>query len=85
MRNILVGDDSQLHLIDWALSGFYPPWFEYVNWRYWLDEGFGGRVSEFERTNWFWNLLIPFIAHGPYFKQKRWFYRCVHPVINYAN
>lgn len=30
MRNIIVGDDGRLLLIDWSWAGFYPPWFEFV-------------------------------------------------------
>ncbi|KAK7434315.1 hypothetical protein VKT23_020265 [Stygiomarasmius scandens] len=26
--NIIVGDDGQLWLVDWEMSGFYPKWFE---------------------------------------------------------
>ncbi|KAK0435808.1 uncharacterized protein EV420DRAFT_1676267 [Desarmillaria tabescens] len=31
MRNLVVGDDGQLWLIDFGEAGFYPPWFEFVN------------------------------------------------------
>ena len=84
MRNILVGDDGRLHLVDWGMSGFYPAWFEYVNWRYWLWQGFSREAAELERNDRLWNLLIPFIAHGPYFWQERWFHR-VLPAINSMN
>jgi hypothetical protein len=30
MRNIVVGQDGKLWLVDWGWSGFYPPWCEYV-------------------------------------------------------
>ena len=30
MRNLIVGDDGRLWVIDWAWSGFYPRWFEFV-------------------------------------------------------
>ena len=29
-RNIIVGEDGRLWMIDWAWPGYYPPWFEYV-------------------------------------------------------
>ncbi len=31
LRNLIVGDDGQLWLIDFMTAGFYPRWFEYVN------------------------------------------------------
>ncbi|TFY51305.1 hypothetical protein EVJ58_g10638 [Rhodofomes roseus] len=30
MRNVIVGTDGRLWLIDWGCSGVYPQWFEYV-------------------------------------------------------
>jgi thiamine kinase-like enzyme len=30
MRNIVVGSDRKVWLVDWEWSGFYPPWFEYI-------------------------------------------------------
>ena len=75
MRNILIGDDGKVYLIDWAYSGFYPPWFEYVNWRYWLWQGFSAEAAEVDRTDYLWNLLIPIITHGPFFRQERWYLR----------
>ena len=30
MRNILLGVDGKVWLIDWGFSGFYPVWFEYL-------------------------------------------------------
>ena len=82
MRNILVGDDGRLYLIDWDLSGFYPPWFEYVNWRFWVWIGLGGEGGKLDRTDRLWNILIPFITLGPYNRQERWYSR-VLPALAY--
>ncbi|KAG5639767.1 hypothetical protein H0H81_000047 [Sphagnurus paluster] len=30
-RNIILGDDGRLWMIDFGGSGFYPPWFEYLS------------------------------------------------------
>jgi hypothetical protein len=30
MRNIIVGRDGKLWLVDWGWSGFYPPFCEYI-------------------------------------------------------
>ncbi|KZT00690.1 uncharacterized protein LAESUDRAFT_731995 [Laetiporus sulphureus 93-53] len=29
-RNLLLGNDNRLWVLDWGLSGFYPRWFEYA-------------------------------------------------------
>ena len=83
MRNIILGNDGRVYLLDWGLSGFYPQWFEYVNWRYWIIAGFGGKDSELERTDWLWNAMILFITMGPYWKQERWLWRLVPIMDNY--
>lgn len=31
LRNLLLGSDGQLWMIDWELEGVYPDWFEYAN------------------------------------------------------
>ena len=68
-RNIIEGEDGTLWLIDWAWSGYYPPWFEYVA----MD-----RQVQNEKTvgfeDRFWEIMIPFVC-GPYFKQRRWLAR----------
>jgi hypothetical protein len=30
LRNIMLGHDGKIWLVDWGFSGFYPPWFEYI-------------------------------------------------------
>jgi aminoglycoside phosphotransferase len=69
LRNVIVGEDGRLWIIDWAWAGYYPPWFEYVAMRRQNeDEMISGTNDEF------WKALIPFIC-GPYFKQERWLWR----------
>ncbi|KAG5334228.1 hypothetical protein C0989_003871 [Termitomyces sp. Mn162] len=66
LRNIIVGEDSRLWIIDWAWAGFYPLWFEYVAMT---------RQNRMERLSgtddWLWQAFIPFIC-GPHFKQEKW-------------
>ncbi|KIM44979.1 hypothetical protein M413DRAFT_25370 [Hebeloma cylindrosporum] len=69
-RNFIVGDDGYLWLVDWAWSGFYPPWFEFVAMR---------RQSENEegvtgQKNPKWDAMIPFVC-GWFFTQERWIAR----------
>ncbi|KAH9830528.1 kinase-like domain-containing protein [Rhodofomes roseus] len=68
MRNILVGDDGRLWLIDWAWSGFYPPWFEYIAMKIQAEHE---EQSVTNREEPFWDLMIPFIC-GPYYREERW-------------
>ncbi|KAK0441504.1 kinase-like domain-containing protein [Desarmillaria tabescens] len=63
MRNIILGDDGQIWLIDWGWSGFYPPWWEYVS------------MKKQAEKNWaFMVLFIPFIC-DPFFRQDMWLKR----------
>ena len=70
-RNIIEGDDGTIWLIDFAWSGYYPPWFEYVAMHRQLeveeDLGFKDR---------FWEIMIPYVC-GPHFKQARWLDRAM--------
>lgn len=65
-RNIILGDDGRLWVVDWAWAGYYPRWFEYVAMR---------RQAENEETigshHVLWEAFIPFIC-GPCFIQERW-------------
>ncbi|EMD35004.1 hypothetical protein CERSUDRAFT_96918 [Gelatoporia subvermispora B] len=56
-RNIILGDDGKLWLIDWGSSGVYPPWFEYtaMGWKNELR---------------FWTYIRRFVT-GAYPKQER--------------
>jgi Phosphotransferase enzyme family len=69
LRNIIVGEDGRLWIVDWAWAGYYPPWFEYVAMR---------RQNEIEKVSGtndgFWKALVPFIC-GPYFEQEEWLWR----------
>ncbi|KAI0640045.1 kinase-like domain-containing protein [Trametes polyzona] len=61
--NFIVGDDGQLWLIDWELSGFYPQWFEYLAMR-----NAGGWGPEMFGRWWLW--VLGFMA-GFYERQLR--------------
>ncbi|KAH9911869.1 kinase-like domain-containing protein [Fomitopsis serialis] len=67
MRNIIVGDDGRLWLVDWAWAGFYPPWFEYIS----MKEQSENEESVMHRKEPFWDLMIPFICR-PYYREERW-------------
>lgn len=64
MRNIIVGDDGRLWLIDWAWAGFYPPWFEFVAMR------MQSQPSLTNKSDPLWDLLIPFVC-DPYYRKRR--------------
>ena len=69
LRNIIVGEDGRLWIVDWAWAGYYPPWFEYVAMgRQNEDEMISGTNDKF------WKAMVPFIC-GPYSGQERWLWR----------
>ncbi|KAG1839638.1 kinase-like domain-containing protein [Suillus subalutaceus] len=51
-RNILLGRDGKLYVLDWHKSGFYPAWFEYA-----------GMVPDYHLKSPLWDLLVPWISH----------------------
>ncbi|KAK0452208.1 kinase-like domain-containing protein [Desarmillaria tabescens] len=59
-RNLIVGDDGQLWLIDFGHAGFYPIWFEYVN------TSMDARLESGREYDLAWRTLIPFIC-DPYY------------------
>ncbi|PSS00862.1 hypothetical protein PHLCEN_2v4089, partial [Hermanssonia centrifuga] len=61
MRNILMGKDGRISIVDWDWSGFYPEWFEYTSMFY--AEFINGPLS--------WMRCIPFITN-PYVDNVRW-------------
>ncbi|KAJ3889568.1 kinase-like domain-containing protein [Lentinula edodes] len=68
-RNLILGSEGRLWMIDWGWSGFYPPWFEYMSMREQAENeilnGFQDRL---------WELAIPFCC-GIYFRQEQWMAR----------
>ncbi|KAG6872235.1 hypothetical protein C0995_011739 [Termitomyces sp. Mi166 len=66
LRNMILGADAHLWIVDWAWSGYYPQWFEYVAMQ---NQNEIKRVSGSDDN--FWKVLIPFIV-GPYFQQEMW-------------
>ncbi|KAG6860321.1 hypothetical protein C0995_012679 [Termitomyces sp. Mi166 len=74
LRNMILGEDGRLSIIDWGWSGYYPRWFEHIAMqRQNQSEDISGTNDKF------WKVLIPFIA-GPYFQQEAWSRRvCTMP------
>ncbi|GJE94041.1 kinase-like protein [Phanerochaete sordida] len=65
MRNILLGHDGRVWLIDWGLSGFYPRSFEFTS-AVIMSERSPHDVAPLS-----WRRCLPFIA-DPYFGRYRW-------------
>jgi aminoglycoside phosphotransferase (APT) family kinase protein len=51
-RNILLGRNGKVYVLDWEVSGFYPAWFEYAS-----------MVSTHRSESPLWDFLIPWISH----------------------
>ncbi|KAH9916306.1 uncharacterized protein BXZ73DRAFT_53875 [Epithele typhae] len=82
MRNVILGDDGRVYLIDWELSGFYPPWLEYVGWRNWIGMRREMQIPHtLDTTDRLWYMLLPFMTMGPY-NREEWWYQRVNPSIN---
>jgi hypothetical protein len=67
-RNMILDEDGRLWIIDWAWTGYYPVWFEYVTM---IDRVENEEMRGFQDR--FWELMIPFVC-GPFFKQEKWLY-----------
>ncbi|KAG5337961.1 hypothetical protein C0989_008564 [Termitomyces sp. Mn162] len=67
LRNVILGTDDRLWLIDWGCSGYYPEWFEYI-----AMQNQAELATLAGTDDPFWKLLIPFIA-GPYFYHHLWY------------
>ncbi|KAH9913540.1 kinase-like domain-containing protein [Fomitopsis serialis] len=78
MRNVIVGDDGRLWLVDWAWAGFYPPWFEYLA----MKEQSKNEEMVMERKEPFWDLMIPFIC-GTFYREEEWMHSSVHNALGY--
>jgi len=70
MRNLIVGDDGRLWVIDWAWAGFYPRWFEFVAMRRQAENE--ERLTKKKEAQ--WDAMIPFIC-DPFFRQEQWLIR----------
>lgn len=67
MRNLIVGDDGRLWVIDFGWAGWYPRWFEYVA----MKKQAENEESVTKRKEPLWDAFIPFVC-DPYYKQERW-------------
>lgn len=68
-RNILLGDDGRLWLIDWQWSGFYPAWSEHIA----MNNQYENEIRLGSTVDMFWKRMIPFVC-GPGFKAFDWYY-----------
>ncbi|KAJ7669297.1 kinase-like domain-containing protein [Mycena polygramma] len=73
LRNVRIGWDGTVWLIDWGFSGVYPAWFEYAGMMAYDEPG--------RRTPQSWLQLIPFIAgkyhsQHAFMKRIKWALQC---------
>lgn len=66
MRNIILGKDGKVWLIDWDFSGYYPKYFEY------LSMLFATEVPDADES---FSPYVPFVT-DPYFPTQAWLYGC---------
>lgn len=64
LRNIVLGEDGQVWIIDWGFAGFYPEFFEYAN----MDMAANCDPNEVPLS---WKRCIPFIT-DPYHARSLW-------------
>ncbi|EMD37144.1 hypothetical protein CERSUDRAFT_115059 [Gelatoporia subvermispora B] len=76
-RNIILGEDGRLWIVDWAWAGYYPPCFEYVAM---LTQAENEEMLGYNHV--LWETLIPFIC-GPYFYQRKWLWNLM-PAMAYG-
>ncbi|KDQ18694.1 hypothetical protein BOTBODRAFT_29070 [Botryobasidium botryosum FD-172 SS1] len=62
MRNVIIGVDGTVWIIDWGWAGFYPEWFGYISSKF---------AAENDKAPESWWRFIPFIA-DPFFVQEEW-------------
>lgn len=65
MRNVILGADGQVWLIDFGWSGYYPPAFEHI------AASMSAVLVDY--APWSWRILVPFIT-GAYFYDEVWAY-----------
>jgi aminoglycoside phosphotransferase (APT) family kinase protein len=66
-RNLIVGDDGRLWVVDWAWAGFYPRWFEFID----MTRQAQNEELLTTKKEPMWDALVPFIC-DPCFKQEKW-------------
>lgn len=66
MRNIILGKDGKVWLIDWDFSGYYPKYFEY------LSMLFATEVPDADES---FAPYVPFVTN-PHFPTQAWLYGC---------
>lgn len=65
LQHLCVGEDGQLYMVNFSLSGYYPVWFEYVA----VQREAENRESVWAKDK-VWKRIILFVC-GLFFKQKR--------------